>query len=83
MAIATRSIGEGQTNTFANLDRANARRVNERSQRKKCRVNDAGPALLAAVVDDACDLATKIRAMNDAIDEAVFQHELGGLKALG
>lgn len=39
--------------------------------------------LLAAVVDDPRDLPSQIDAMNDAVDKAVLQHELGRLESLG
>ena len=39
--------------------------------------------LLAAVVDDAGDLGFEVAAGDDAVDEAVFEEELGGLEAFG
>ena len=39
--------------------------------------------LLAAVVDDAGDLAAEVVAADDLVDEAFFLEELGGLEAFG
>jgi hypothetical protein len=38
--------------------------------------------LLSAVVDDAGDFAAEVFAVDDHVDEAVFEHEPGGLKAV-
>ena len=38
--------------------------------------------LLSAVVDDAGDFSAEVGAADDAVDESVFEHELGCLKAL-
>ena len=37
---------------------------------------------LLAVVDEAGDFASQVPAMDNHFDEAVFEHELGGLKPL-
>jgi hypothetical protein len=39
--------------------------------------------LLLAVVDDAGDFAAEVLAGDDHVDEAVLEHELGGLEAVG
>ena len=39
--------------------------------------------LFSAVVDGSGDFALEVLAADDAVDEAVFQQKLAGLKALG
>ncbi len=36
-----------------------------------------------AVVDDSGELAAEVSAVDDHVDEAVLEHELGGLEAVG
>ena len=47
------------------------------------RGNDTLPALFSAIVDEASEVVAQIFAVNDHVNKAMIQDELGGLKALG